>query len=419
MFVIKLKNFNTFTATLAVAAFASGLTDMFRRFNVGPITFQGFLTIIAAVVSILLVFARAKIPKATFLMIWLVLFVILGCANLIWFSQTSSIPIQLALQNLLVFVAFVGFLLLSSIESYRNPHLLWYVNKGILYAALFAVVIYTFSLLIGGFGTSILMGARSFALFSLIGQTWFLAKWRYGSSRAMWFAIFNTIIIALSYSRTATILAIILYPISQISLKDLSQGLMRLALWILGIALIAYLAFNYVEPIRARFTEQGDNATVGGVKINTSGRNDLWPTVLNSAQESPWIGKGPGSVSTAILKVNKVAGHPHNDYLRILHDYGYIGLFLWLVGYYGLMCKTCRNWNWANRYDRNNAHIHLAAFLSSLIIGLAMLTDNVVVYLFVMLPVALLVGTSIGLGSRSQRLLKVQRRLNLINQNAC
>ena len=26
------------------------------------------------------------------------------------------------------------------------------------------------------------------------------------------------------------------------------------------------------------------------------------------------------------------AGHPHNDYLRLLHDYGLVGMSLWALG---------------------------------------------------------------------------------------
>ncbi|NJK53405.1 MAG: O-antigen ligase family protein [Leptolyngbyaceae cyanobacterium SU_3_3] len=147
------------------------------------------------------------------------------------------------------------------------------------------------------------------------------------------------------------------------------------------------------------------------MRVNTSGRETIWEAVQSSIDDSPLIGKGPGSVAVPVNAVNKTAnGHPHNDYLRLMHDYGYIGLGLWLCGYGSLLVATLRNWLWADRNDRSTAHIHLAALLALVGVALAMLTDNLVIYIFAMAPLGVLVGASIGAGSLRRKMLAKQRQ---------
>ncbi len=246
-------------------------------------------------------------------------------------------------------------------------------------------------------------------------MAWYLAAWRYRLPGGLFWASFTIIAIALSYSRTALLIGLILFPLSQISLKDL-KGWGRMGLTIALIAIVSYLAFTYVEPIRSRFTAVGDNATVGGVQINTSGRNAAWPVAYASAMESPWIGKGPGSVGLVLAKlVGPAFNHPHNDYLRIFHDYGLIGLTFWLLGYCQLIIKTWQNWQWADQHDTANAHVHLAAFLALVAVSLAMISDNVVVYIFSMAPLGILAGASLGSASRRQKVIKSADKLALVS----
>jgi O-antigen ligase len=314
---------------------------------------------------------------------------------------------------LLVYALFVGLVLLSAIESFETPmQPSWYLTQGFLRAAQLTALLYGTSLLIGGLGTDVVMGARSFALFAIVAVGWCLASWRYRApgQNGLW-AIGLTALVALSFSRTATVICLFLFPLSQMSFRD-SKSVLRVGAWMGLIALIAYLSFNYVQPIRARFTDVGDRGQVAGLQVNTSGRESIWQAVMISSSQSPWLGKGPGSVAIPVSKVNASAsGHPHNDYLRLLHDYGYLGLGLWLTGYIALLMRSWRYWIWADQHDRPAAHVHAAACLGLIGVALAMLTDNVVVYWFVMAPLGILVGASIGLGMTRQRLVQKARPL--------
>jgi O-antigen ligase len=401
---------NPYTIALSLMLLVSALTDLVRRFSFGSISALGVLTIVAGVGSFVLVILRAKIPKAAMAATSLVLFLVLGVFSLYLNSATAVISVVGGMQNLLTYGAFVGLLILSAIETSRSPYLPWYVSDGFTRIAQISGTIYGVSLLIDGFGTSLLMGARSFALFAIIAVAWCLAMWRYRSPGAAVWALLLSVLVAASFSRTAMIATLVLYPLSRFS-PHKAEGWLKMMVWVGMMTLIAYLAFTFVEPIRERFTDTGDSGQLGGLRVNTSGRETIWEAVQASIDDSPLIGKGPGSVAVPVNAVNKTAnGHPHNDYLRLMHDYGYIGLGLWLCGYGSLLVATLRNWLWADRYDRSTAHIHLAALLALVGVALAMLIDNLVIYIFAMAPLGVLVGASIGVGSLRRKMLAEQRQ---------
>jgi len=57
------------------------------------------------------------------------------------------------------------------------------------------------------------------------------------------------------------------------------------------------------------------------------------------------MGWGAGSSDTMTSALpGGFSGHPHNDYLRLLVDFGVIGLVFWLVGYVTLLRMTWREW---------------------------------------------------------------------------
>jgi O-antigen ligase len=402
---------NPYTLLLAAILLLSGVTDFTRKLAIGSLTFQGVLTIGLGVGTLLLVVARRRLPKAVFMASWLVLFLGIGVLSVYLNRATALISFRDQAQNLLVYGLFVGAMLMSATESHANPIAPpWYLSHGFTRAAQISMAFYGVSLLVGGLGTSVWMSARSFSIFAVIAVAWCLAGWRYKAfPNAGLYAIGLTVLIALSFSRTSTVVALLMFPLAQASPRD-PRSWGRVGAWVMAIMLVAYLTFTFVEPIRARFLAKGDNASVGGIQVNTSGRDSIWKAVQDSAAESPWVGKGPGSSGIAVQKVNETV-HPHNDYLRLLHDFGGLGLGIWILGYGGLLIQAWRNWFWAEKYDRVTAHIHAAAVLAMLVVAFVMITDNVVVYLFAMAPLGILIGASIGSGSARQKLLRQSQPL--------
>ncbi|BAU44001.1 O-antigen ligase family protein [Leptolyngbya sp. O-77] len=386
---------NIFALLITTAVFLSGFADAFRGFSAGFLSLQGLLTVLAAVMSWFLIIIRGKISKLVLTAPLLISFITLGLVSLLW--NASTLPEFIAgFQNLSVYAAFVGFLVLSTTECSKNPYFRKKIGRTLSLTFKLSAMLYGLGLVIAGPGASLFMGARAFALYIILGSAWFLGAWRYRVAGGIFWFMFIQIVLALSFSRMATVISILLFPLSQLSFKNL-KDLLRVFLSLVLILILATLAFTYVTPVRERFTSQGDNAEILGIKVNTSGRAEFWEPVYASTMESPLLGKGPGSVAEVVLAVNDTTGgHPHNDYLRIFHDFGIIGLLLWLMGYFGLLIKTLRSWLDSDKRNDRSAHIHLSAFLALLAVALAMLTDNIIVYIFTMVPLGVLTGLSLG-----------------------
>jgi O-antigen ligase len=125
----------------------------------------------------------------------------------------------------------------------------------------------------------------------------------------------------------------------------------------------------------------------------------MWDTTIGSWQEAPWFGHGMGSAAV-LMEETYGLEHPHNDYLRVLHDLGLVGLSLWVLGLLKLLSHEYRQWRWEYyAQHKSEAIVHKAAFLSLAAFIMSMATDNSISYLFVMLPLGITLGASAGLFS--------------------
>jgi hypothetical protein len=70
--------------------------------------------------------------------------------------------------------------------------------------------------------------------------------------------------------------------------------------------------------------------------IKTSGRLYAWPIYWDEIMKQPWFGHG-STMSVDFGNMNfKGWSHPHNEYIRILFDYGFIGALLFLIPIFNL-----------------------------------------------------------------------------------
>jgi hypothetical protein len=95
---------------------------------------------------------------------------------------------------------------------------------------------------------------------------------------------------------------------------------------------------------------------------------------------------------------------PLNDYLRLLHDFGVIGLLTWLWAMTRVIRRlrrrvfvgASRAARAARDVDRRPVRgLAWAALAATGAIGFTMLTDNPIVYSFVMLPLGVLIGAGL------------------------
>lgn len=360
------------------------LVDSLTRVSAGPLSLSGALTLATAVLCaflspiIFLTRASQKSDSGRATIPWpLTAFVVVALIALIMEPSAEG------LQNVAVYMIFGASAGLTSVQiSHAGAQVVGHRMRLVGVVATCAFILTN----LAGFR---LFSERAFGLVGLI----FLAVMIPHTPRRRILRLAPLLVagaIALSLSRTATVIAIAMLMFLALRAQKGLKLLVSLAMSVAAGGL-AYWLFNFYEPFRERFLGGDGGATFGGVELNTSGRAVLWDLTFKSSQEAPIFGHGPGSATALITPLFRNIGHPHNEYLRILHDFGWIGLVLFGLGMLMLLARI------AARIRRSGDPIHWSALLSLLAVLSAGVTDNVIVYPFIMLPLGLIVGASLGL----------------------
>ncbi len=324
-------------------------------------------------------YLRGRTDSRWTLIPWsLVVFLIYGVSRLL------VAPSATGLQNVLLYFLFAASIYVvgasTGVSASQQQMTL------LTFAAVISTAIYLISLA-AGWG---LIGPRSFAAAGLIFMAVSIANRSENPLvRLAPYVFLIAIVLSLSRSASAIGLAILVF----LSVRGRrgwrilkSLGLL-IALSAVGVAVV----WSY-PPFRDRFFG-GDNAIAldNGLTFNTSGRDQIWDVVLQSASEALVFGKGPGSAQELIT--SRFAGsiaHPHNEYLRILHDFGVIGLGLFV---WALLWLLAAIYSRAAKYDEPQ---HWAAFIALFATLALAFTDNPFIYQFVMLPLGVVVGSSLS-----------------------
>jgi O-antigen ligase len=382
-----------------IVLFVSALVDVPRTYDAGLITGLGAITIAYAVVTWFLWIPQRPLPIPRAGLRVYGLFLAWSVGSFLWHPPSIQ-----GFQNVAVFLAFAMFARLVAKGCVVSPTLASFLARWFDRAIVLSALLYIASAAIAGFDTEVLFGPRAFALFALLGLGRALARFRYESRQAGWMVLIILVAILASLSRSALAISAILVPIAWLDRRTLSR---RLGVALIICATVGVFAFAAASfgPLQERFAEP-DRVKVGGVDLSVQGRGVFWGATWRSWLESPWIGHGAGSSETIVQRqLNAIQAHgyshPHNDYLRLLHDYGIIGWALWFIAFIALLRRTRRDWLRAVATRSSSAIIHMTAFLGMLTLGLSMITDNTIVYVFVMAPLGILVGASLGVSERT------------------
>lgn len=287
------------------------------------------------------------------------------------------------LQNMAVLTMFtfgIAFSARSATMEIAGATLRAFAGVGVLIAVVFAIG--TLS------GADVYM-TRAFALTALVLLSAAVALPPTDlMSRTAPFVIVGAVV--LSLSRTASAISILMLVGLVVRLRR-GHRLVLACGAVTGVALMTGVLMLSFEPLRNRFLV-GDNAVeVGGLAINTSGRSALWEAVGESAKQAPFLGHGPGSAVVFVTERFGAITQPHNEYLRVLHDEGLVGMVLFALGCLLVLIRI------VERIARTDQPIHWAALFAMSATLAAAATDNVLVYPFVLLPASVLIGLSLGL----------------------
>lgn len=252
-----------------------------------------------------------------------------------------------------------------------------------------------------------LVHPRALALVALVPLCWHLARWLAGKS---WDALFvaawlSAIFVSLSRMASgAALLATVLTLLLRFASgrrAERRRFMTLAAVLLVGTA----LAVTTVDPFRDRLLKED--------------RSPIWRRVAASALQAPLLGHGMGSSQTGpVLRYwwtpperrppaqryeywEYWAPHPHNEYLRVWHDLGVPGLALFLLALGSWSFLLLR----AMRTSRSIVAAHLnvlaaSGFLMHVTFMVTMLTDNPLVYPFVIAPFGILIGAGLGVATR-------------------
>lgn len=326
----------------------------------------------------------------------LLAFELYAATSMLWTPATGK-----GLQLLAVGVAFVAVTLLAARETAADPAFGPRLHRGLLAAGGVAVALYAVSAaLVARRGGQSLIEPRSFALTGMVIAAVALSRWLAGDRRAGLVALALVAALAHSLSRTALVTTLLLVP-AAFALRGTARGMATAVLLLaaggaaFGAALVAY------PPLYERFFGHDASLAVGGVSINAEGRTRVWALLLDDLGDDWLTGKGVAASEKLVEDQFSQFGlaQPHNDYIRFYYDGGAISLALWAAFALAVTARAAADLRRATRAGSPDAPLHAAALLALLAVSGSMFTDNPFSYAFVMLPLALILGASLGAGT--------------------
>jgi O-antigen ligase len=159
----------------------------------------------------------------------------------------------------------------------------------------------------------------------------------------------------------------------------------------------------YTPMFQARFFYRGSGTLADVLRgdFDTSGRFEAWPVLWEEAFKRPLLGSGVGS-SMVFLESGQsglTMTHPHNDYLRIAFEVGFIGLACFVVVLVWQVFELSRRIRNSSGLVRNTFAMALMGWF---VFAIMALTDNIIIYtVHYMVPLFALMGAAYGVAQNS------------------
>jgi O-antigen ligase len=390
-----------FPLILRLMALFVVVANYFSLIQAGPSSLLGYATVVLLLVALLgLAFSASK-TLVVFrpLFLWAVFF--------FWMCFSFVVSGVAVPQPPIVNIALIAIMAFSAISAWAVPsqmHSLFAILRWAFVANAGIAALYLLSSYSGD-----LVGARTCAITAVLGLALLLSHWRHG--HRLWLFISAAVVLVplATLSRTAAACGLLLFPLSALRLPGRKTRWGRVAILAIAACALFYIATEMSPSLKSRFFFGGRSATdfvTGHATLDTSGRAEMWQAVIESWSYS-WktmlIGRGAGSNEDAAAAGVSTMAHPHNDYLALLHDYGAIGLSIFLIAFFKMLSGRWKAWGRAEAAGSEYAEIHSAAFLMALAFAIMMTTDNPLDYMFAIMPTAIVVGCSLGLEINQKR----------------
>lgn len=144
------------------------------------------------------------------------------------------------------------------------------------------------------------------------------------------------------------------------------------------LAIINIVALNLITVSEYEYERLRMDVPIEEIMLGRYGVGlEITRAIDNRSLVQSLVGSGPGSATAlSTLVSDGVLDHPHNDWLRILYDYGILGSLL-ITGFVALVFST----------SETGAVIAITN-------AIIMMTDNVIMYLYYQFPIVLMLAYS-------------------------
>ena len=188
----------------------------------------------------------------------------------------------------------------------------------------------------------------------------------------------------------------------------LTVGALRSRALLVVVAVVGVLALGLVPSLTARLANPlGEGGSFADRVDLWTGTLEQW-TAISAAEGSPFgtaltrfTGLGPGSVEFLTMRVREFPITAHNDYLRVLVEYGLFGLTLYLALLVLLVRLAFRVWR--ETVDKTYAVVALAFLALALANPIMSITDHIFAQTANQVYFWTLAGMTVAAGQLSRR----------------
>ena len=204
----------------------------------------------------------------------------------------------------------------------------------------------------------------------------FAAEYSINRKKSLLQWIIGAAIPVISLTRMAITAAGVTIPFTFASLKIKQRVIFLTIVVILGVA------FFYTERMQKKmfYSGQGtiEDVTFGNPDFFTAGRSHLWDHMIEEIKIRAIWGHGANASEEFVLSVTwGTLTHPHNDWLRLLYDYGLVGTSVFAFCMVAQVIHLLRR---AKRTFGESRVLLYAGASSFLPFILLMFTDNIILY---------------------------------------
>jgi len=329
----------------------------------------GWAWVLALCTSVIVLLSTQAVRITFPLGLWTLWAILLIVYRIFWGNHPDSLQTLVQMLTPL----FVGCAISTCRYTTDHLELVYSWLTKLFYIALVMVAAKNTSILLGRLPTHGSMTPETTTCCLL--ASFYVAFYSAGSPRHLLFYLGMLIVPGLMMTRGPLLSAASAFILSLSPLR-LKQRLLLGAL----LAVVALMVF-YSPRFQKRMFYSG-SGTIQDVRWDndnfaSSGRKAMWIVLLDSWKKQPWTGHGLNASRTALLDAGYTLYLPHNDWLKLLHDLGIIGVSCLGAAMCVQVLSLLRLARQLKGKARALAYAAASAFIPFTVL---MLTDNVTLY---------------------------------------